>query len=86
VSNNVGEKISKTPFASMAYAFGALGGRTHLLRFQRVTAILYSIRCISNPKVPLKRCRFEIIPKATSARANLSEDSPACTERPTDRG
>ncbi len=47
--------------------FGALGGRSHLLRFQWVAAILYRIRYISNPKVPLKRCRFEIVPKATSA-------------------
>jgi hypothetical protein len=86
VSNNVGEKIAKTPFVSMAYAFGALGGRSLLLQCQWVAAILYSIRCISNPKVPLKRGRFEIIPKAISARADLSVDSQACTERPTDRG
>ena len=80
------EKNREKLFISMTYALGALGGRSHLLRYQWVAAILYSIRCISSPKVPLKRCHFEIIPKVTSARANLSGDSPACTERPTDRG
>jgi hypothetical protein len=30
------------------------------------------MRCISNPKVSLKRWRFEIILKPTSARANPS--------------
>jgi hypothetical protein len=75
-------------FASMVYAFGALGGRSHFLRFQRVTAILYSIRCISSPKVPLKRCRFEIMPKPSSACANPLEGSLALTkrQRPTDCG
>jgi hypothetical protein len=56
-----------------------------LLRFQWVTEIIYNTRCISDPKVRLKRYSFEIIPKATSARANLLKDAPACTERRTDR-
>jgi hypothetical protein len=34
-------------------AFGALGGRSHLLRFQWVAMIRQSIRYISNPKVSL---------------------------------
>ena len=70
----------------MTYAFGALGGRSHLLRIQWVTEILYSIRYISDPKVRLKRYSFEIVPNTTSARASLLGDSPACGERPTDRG
>lgn len=37
------------------------------------------------PKVRLKRRLFEMIPKATSARASLLADSPARTERSTDR-
>jgi hypothetical protein len=47
------EKNRETPFVSMAYAFGALGGRSHLLRFQWVAMIRQSIRYISNPKVSL---------------------------------
>src|SRR5258707_14369768 len=34
---------------------GALGGRSHLLRYQQVRKIYQTIRCISNPKVPFKK-------------------------------
>ncbi len=39
-------------FASMVYAFGALGGRSHLLRFQWLIRADRIIRCLSSIKVP----------------------------------
>src|ERR1700758_5220571 len=42
-----------------------LGGRSHFLRFQRVTQIIQEIRCISSLKVPFARRRIEVIPKLT---------------------
>jgi hypothetical protein len=36
-------------FASKTYTLGALGGRSHFLRFQRVTKACQTIKCISNP-------------------------------------
>jgi hypothetical protein len=68
----------------MTYAFGALGGRSHLLQFQWVAAILCSIRCISDPKVPLESWRFEIISEITSTRANPSKGWLALAARPYD--
>ena len=47
VSNNVGVEIAKIYFASMTYDFGALGGRPHLLRFQRVAGMGKDFRCSS---------------------------------------
>jgi hypothetical protein len=38
--------------------FGALGGRSHLLRFQRVAGTLKSIRCITSAKVLLKSAQI----------------------------
>lgn len=57
------------------------GRRSHLLRYQWVTKIRYSIRCISGPRVRLKRC-IEIIHAVISALARLLVDSLACTECP----
>jgi hypothetical protein len=34
MGRTVGGKIAKTLFVSMIYAIGALGGRSHLLRYQ----------------------------------------------------
>jgi hypothetical protein len=65
--------IAKTFFASMTYVLGALGGRSHFVRFQRVTKICQTIKCISNPIVSFKRCRYDVTHKGPSAPANRSK-------------
>jgi hypothetical protein len=67
--------------------------KTHFAsRLKRITPVqpcckrYFSFGFSESPKVLLKRCRFEIISKATSVRAHLSGESPVCTEYPTDRG
>jgi hypothetical protein len=64
-----------------------LGGRSHLLRFQRVTWIIQGIRCISTSKVRFERKRIKIIiiPKLTRpAREPVVGGSLGSTLHPTD--
>jgi hypothetical protein len=55
---------------------GALGGRSHLLRFQLVVGVSKSMRCISSPKIPLERRHIEVIPKLTSPAYLLGRQWP----------
>lgn len=65
----------------MTYSFGALGGRSHLLRYQLVTKVCQTIRCISNPKVPFKRCAMT---SPTEAPPHLRTDRGCRPKHPTD--
>ena len=78
VSNNVGVEKSRKYFSyQWLVAYGALGGRSHLLRFQWLIRMSRIERCPSNPKVPFTSCYPVSAPVALTAGSRSRRVSPS---------